>query len=340
MKRVRISILLAALAVTLLAPGAVGARGDASAARAEHDRIVAYWTPARMAAAKPKDYAYDPKLGKIVPFARPGGGSTTGASWTGNGAIEQRSGKLYFSTSGGNWQCSASVANSTAAGGQAVILTAGHCVYDGSEGWSFNLMYIPDFDSSPTYTCGQTVHGCWTATRLGVHENFHPSGFGPDAALRVDYGFALVGPGGHSGIADLDTVTGGYGLNTGTVANSVTKWAFGYPAAGRYKGKDLTYCTGSTVDDPYGVGTWGMVCNMTGGSSGGPWIYGTTNPAVYTAGTLLTSVNSYGYSGLNYMFGPRFNTATGVVFGDVQDGSATGGTTVLCATGLNPPNCP
>lgn len=333
--RVRISIVLVALVVPLLLPVAAGAR-SADTARAEHDRIVAYWTPARIAAARWKDYRVDPRSGKITPFARPGSGG--GASWTGNGAIEQRSGRILFSTTQGDWICSGSVVNSTS-GSAATVLTAGHCVYDGSEGWSFNFMYIPDFDDAPTYTCSQTVHGCWTATRLGVHENFHPSGFGPDAALRVDYGFALVGAGGHSGTADLDTVTGGYGLNTATVANNVTKWAFGYPAAGRYKGKDLTYCTGQTVDDPYGVGTWGMVCNMTGGSSGGPWIFGTTNPANYTDQTLLTSTNSYGYQGLNYMFGPRFNAATGTVFGDVQDGTATGGTTVLCTTGVNPPSC-
>jgi hypothetical protein len=337
--RVRMSIVLAALVLPLLLPGAVGARGADAARQAEHDRIVAYWTPARIAAAKWKDYRVDPKSGKITPYAKPGGGGG-GSSWTGNGAIEQRSGRILFSTSGGDWICSGSVVNSTS-GTSAVVLTAGHCVYDGAEGWSYNFMYIPDFDDAPTYTCGQTVLGCWTATRLGVHENFHPSGFGPDAALRVDYGFALVGPGGKGGSvpADLDAATGGYGLNTGSVGNSVTKWAFGYPAAGRYHGKDLVYCTGGTVDDPYGVGTWGMVCNMTGGSSGGPWIYGTTNPANYSDQTLLTSVNSYGYSGLNYMFGPRFNAATGTVFGDVQDGSATAGTTVLCTTGITPPSC-
>jgi V8-like Glu-specific endopeptidase len=335
--RVRISIVLVALLVPMLLPGAAGARGADAARRAEHDRIVAYWTPARIAAAQWKDYRVDPRSGKITPFAKPGGGG--GASWPNEGAIEQRSGRILFSTSQGDWICSGSVVNSTS-GTAATVLTAGHCVYDGSEGWSFNFMYIPDFDSNPTYTCGQTTHGCWTAARLGVHENFHPSGFGPDAALRVDYGFALVGPGGHSGTADLDTVTGGYGLNTGTVAHNVVKWAFGYPAAGRYHGRDLTYCTGTTTDDPNLSGTWGMVCNMTGGSSGGPWIHGTTDPATYTAGTLLTSVNSYGYSGVNKMFGPRFNTATGVVFGDVQDGSATGGTTVLCTTGITEPNCP
>jgi hypothetical protein len=333
--RVRISIVLAALVVPLLLPGAAGARGADAAARAEHDRIVAYWTPARIAAAQWKDFRVDPASGKAIPYAKPGGGG--GASWTGGGDIVHRSGRILFSTSGGDWICSGSVVNSTS-GDSAVVLTAGHCVYDGSEGWSYNFMYIPAFDLNPTYTCGSTTYGCWTATRLGVHENFHPSGFGPDAALRVDYGFALVGLGGNTN-ADLDSVTGGYGLNTATVAHNVTKWAFGYPAAGRYKGKDLTYCTGTTSDDPYLSGTWGMVCNMTGGSSGGPWIYGTTNPAVYSGSTLLTSVNSYGYSGINSMFGPRFNAATGTVFGDVQDGSATGGTTVLCTTGINPPNC-
>jgi len=345
--RVRISIVLAALAVALVLPGFAAARGDSAAAvaKAEHDRIVAYWTPARIAAAKWKDYRVDPNSGKIVPYARPGGGGGGGASWTGNGAIELRSGRILFSTTGGDWICSGSVVNgsSSAPAGSAVVLTAGHCTYDGSEGWSFNFMYIPDFDDAPTYTCSATVYGCWTATRLGVHENFHPSGFGPDSALQVDYGFALVGPGGKGGTvpADLDAATGGYGLyasNT-AISNSVVKWAFGYPAAGKYKGKDLTYCTGSTTDDPYGVGTWGMVCNMTGGSSGGPWIYGTTDPAVYGAGTLLTSVNSYGYQGGNQMFGPRFNAATGTVFGDVADGTATGGTTVLCTTGLTEPNC-
>ena len=66
---------------------------------------------------------------------------------------------------------------------------------------------------------------------------------------------------------------------------------------------------------------------MTGGSSGGPWLWGTTNPA--DGSGLLSSVNSYGYSGLTYMFGPRFNGETSTVLGDVQDGSATAGVTVL-----------
>jgi V8-like Glu-specific endopeptidase len=332
--RVRISIVLAALAVTMVLPGIAAARGGdaAAAAKAEHDRIVAYWTPARLAAAKPKDFVRDAKTGKFTPLKRPGGagggGAVTGASWTGNGAIEQRSGKLFFSTTGGRWQCSASVVNDgSTSNGYSTILTAGHCTYDGSEGWSFNVLYIPDYDDAPTSACENTVHGCWTATRLAINSDFYPSGFGPAAALRVDYGFMRMGLGGKSGTAELDAVTGGYGLKTSGVALQDTQWAFGYPAASPYSGADLTYCKGNTSNDPFGTGTWGMACGMTGGSSGGPWLWGTTNPA--DGSGLLSSVNSYKYNFLNNMYGPRFNSETTTVLGDLVDGSATSGASVV-----------
>jgi V8-like Glu-specific endopeptidase len=335
--RLRTSIVLAALAVTLVLPGAVGARnGDAAAAsaKAEHDRIVAYWTPARIAAAKAKDFRVDPKSGKITPFARPGGSGGTGASWTGNGAVEERIGRILFSSGGSDWICSGSVVNDTAST-VSVVLTAGHCVYDGTDGWSYNFMFMPDFDDDPNYTCAQRVLGCWTATRLAANSDFVPSGFGPNAALRVDYGFALVGAGSKGG--QLDATVGGYNLKTSGVTTNDTQWAFGYPAEGRYKGRDLIYCTGKTIDDPNGVGTWGMACNMNGGSSGGGWLWGTTNPADGSGS--LSSVNSYGYSGLTYMFGPRFNAETTTVMGDVLDGSQTAGASRVCNTGATKPNC-
>ena len=46
--------LTAALAPAALASAAAPATADN--ARAEHDRIVAYWTPERMKAAKPRDF--------------------------------------------------------------------------------------------------------------------------------------------------------------------------------------------------------------------------------------------------------------------------------------------
>jgi hypothetical protein len=51
-----------------------------------------------------------------------------------------------------------------------------------------------------------------------------------------------------------------------------------------------------------------MACNMTGGSSGGPWIADSTNPG--TIEGKVASLNSYGYSGLTFMFGPKFTSDT------------------------------
>jgi V8-like Glu-specific endopeptidase len=331
--RPRVLLVLGALVLTMLMPGTVGARSAQAGAKAEHDRIVAYWTPARIAAAKWKNFDRD-SSGKFNPSkGKPptSGGTVRGASWTGNGEIEKRSGRILFSTVAGDWICSGSVVNDGTGNGQSIVLTAGHCVYDGSEGWSFNFMYIPDFDDAPTYTCANTVYGCWTATRLAANSTFvSGGGFGTNQTVAVDYGFARVGTGGKNNL-ELDSVTSGYDLNTAALSNNEVKWAFGYPAAGKYHGSDLVYCKGPTINDPNGAATWGIACDMTGGSSGGPWIWNTTNPAQYTTATKLTSVNSYGYSGLTYMFGPKFNGATATVAGDAGDGTQTNGTSIVHA---------
>lgn len=338
--RVRISIVLAALAVAIVLPGIAAARGDgaAAAAKAEQDRIIAYWTPARIAAAKPKDFVRDANTGRLIPFAKPGGGGGTGASWTGDEPVELRIGRILFSSGGSDWICSGSVISEGDAS-FSVILTAGHCVYDGSDGWSYNFLFMPDFDDNPNYDCAARVMGCWTANRLAINSDFYPSGFGPDKALRVDYGFARVGTGNKLGQLDA-AVNGGYGIRTDTVVNADIQWAFGYPAEGRYKGKDLIFCTGQTAPDPNLSGTYGMNCNMNGGSSGGGWIFGATNPSGPTQlARDISSVNSYGYSGLAKMFGPKFNLETTEVRDAVLTNTQTGNTR-LCTTGVNPPSCP
>jgi V8-like Glu-specific endopeptidase len=331
-------------AVALVAVGLLGTPAQAKSSatdRTEDARVLAYWTPARIANAKVRDYVRN-DAGKMIPYAKPpSGGAVTGASWTNGGAIQQRSGRILFSSGGSDWICSGSVVNDASTGnGFSIVLTAGHCVYDGNDGWSYNFLYMPNFDAQPSYDCNTRTSGCWRANLLSAHDDFVPGGFGSDETVRVDYGFARVGLRiAGSGTAELDAATGGYGLNTATLANNVTKWAFGYPAEGKYKGNDLVYCSGPTVEDPYGSPTWGVACNMNGGSSGGPWITGTTTPAVYSASTLLTSVNSYGYSGLTYMFGPKFNPETQTVFASAVSGSASPGASVVCAVGTSAPNC-
>ncbi len=178
--------LTAALAPAALATAAAPAKADH--AKAEHDRIVAYWTPERMKAAKPRDFVRQ-KDGSFTlaptPKAKPGGGttstvisSTSGASWINGGEVLTRTGKVYFSLGGLNYQCSGSVASDGVQGGKSIVLTAAHCVFDNETGvWAANWTFIPAFDNNPdTTTAGctapKTTYGCWTAERLVAHSGF------------------------------------------------------------------------------------------------------------------------------------------------------------------------
>jgi len=319
MRRSKIAAAAALLTVLALLPLAAApvAAGDPGAkAKAEHQRIINYWTAERLANAKPRDFVRT-SGGKFVPKAKPGSG--TGASWTGGGSVIQRTGKVWFSMDGGDWVCSASaVADSRS--GFSLVLTAGHCAYDEvNHAFATNWTYIPSFDTAPTFTCPQTTYGCWTTAAGGlvVHNGYATAGGFNTQATVHDFAIAVVGPGGKNGTTQLDSL-GTYGIAYPAISTGGTVHAFGYPAAGRYHGSDLTYCTGPTFNDLYNDNlTWGIKCNMTGGSSGGPWIAGFTN----SAGT-LTSLNSYGYSGLSNMYGPKFNSNTQAVYNTADSATA------------------
>lgn len=313
------TLLTAIVLLTAFAAPAAAAKPTAEAkAKAEHQRIVDYWTAERIAGAQPRDFvrtsggAFQPK-----PKAKPGrgggggGGTVTGASWTGGGPVVQRTGKVLFTMGGGNYVCSATVVQEpTPRNTHSLVLTAGHCAYDEvAEAFATNWIFVPSFDTSPTFTCANATIGCWTAVGLVVHSGYATAGGFNTQATIHDFAIAIVGGGGTTGTTtQLDTaVGGGYGIAYPGISTGDSVHAFGYPAAGRYKGKDLTYCAGPTFNDANnGNATWGIACNMTGGSSGGPWLAGFTQTG---AGT-LTSLNSYGYSGLSNMYGPKFNADT------------------------------
>ena len=143
--------LLAALALIAI-PAAAGPVGAAGPRVSEHDRIVAYWTPARLKAAVPRDFVRSGD--KFVPKARPGGGGgVTGASWNGGGLILKASGKVYFVMGSSGYVCSGSVVNDSRNGatGKSLVLTAGHCAYDETNhAFATNWIFIPDYDDGPT----------------------------------------------------------------------------------------------------------------------------------------------------------------------------------------------
>jgi V8-like Glu-specific endopeptidase len=316
---------LVATAALAGAPSATAAppieRTDDATARqaAEHQRIIDFWTVERVRRAVPRDFVLTPK--GFRPAAKPGGGAgtTTGSSWTGGGAVLKTTGKVLFAMGGSYYVCSGDVIQDGTSG-RSVVLTAGHCVYDETNhAFATNWTFVPEYDSAPASLttslsfCAQTTLGCWTASALVVHSGFTTAGSFNTQATLHDWGFAVLGPGGKDSNTLVDDVTAAQDVTfTGTQTVGTTVSAFGYPAAGRFKGTDLVYCRGPLTTDPNnGDRTWGVRCTMTGGSSGGPW-FGTFNDNS-GVGTQM-SVNSYGYSGVSYMFGPKFDSKTQATF--------------------------
>jgi hypothetical protein len=314
--------LLAALAFIVVP--AVAAPAGAAGGSSQRDRTLAYWTPARMQSAIPRDFVRSAQGFK--PVAKPGsGGGVTGASWTKGGAILKASGKVYFKLGTQGYVCSGSVATDHRSG-KSLVLTAGHCAYDETNGaFATDWLFIPEYDTNPTLSnCQTTTYGCWTADALVVHNGFATAGGFNTQATIHDFAFAVVGAGGKSGTAQLDATVGSFGLTTSGISSGQKLYAFGYPAAGKYHGNDLIYCAGNIFPDDLNQDlTWGMPCGMTGGSSGGPWL---SSFSESTGSGTLSSLNSYGYSGIKNMYGPKFNSDTADVYSAAD--SANGNTIV------------
>jgi hypothetical protein len=131
-----------------------------------------------------------------------------------------------------------------------------------------------------------------------------------------DFAFAVVGPGGLSGTAELDVVVHENPISFTALSGGTDTWLFGYPAAQKYQRTDLIHCRGPLGSDPrMADATYGVGCNMTGGSSGGPWLSPFTSA---TGEGTLVSVNSYGDQGESVMYGPKFNEVTAALFADAQ----------------------
>lgn len=334
MKKSLLVLVAFATMAAMLYAGSAAAPATASTPASEHQRIIDFWTPARVAQAIPRDFVFDPTTGRFElkkptnpggGGGKPGGGGTssdtTGSSWNGGGTVAKTTGKVLFAMDNSYWVCSASVVQESGSD-QAVVLTAGHCVYDETNHqFATDWMFIPDYDATPVQLtasgsfCSETLYGCWTAQSLYVDSGFATAnGFNQQATLN-DVGIAVVGAGGLDNNTSVDSV-GTQAVSFTSVGTGATVLAFGYPAAKRYKGTDLVYCEGPLGTDAYNNGlTYQLACDMTGGSSGGPW-YGSFQDSSGTGITM--SVNSYGYQGITAMYGPMFGSWTGDVYAAAQ----------------------
>jgi len=261
----------------------------AATTKAAADRVTAYWTAARMRHAVPAKApsttnASSAPVAKgqpqaVSPRAKPGGTTTYPAN------VVATTGKVFFTEAGTNYVCSGTA---TTSGNQSVVTTAGHCVNEGPGAYVTNFAFVPAYDN------GAQPYGKWTARTLVTTTQWAQQG-----DITYDGGFAVMNL---INGKTLQATVGGQGIGF-NVARGLTYNAYGYPAAGKFNGQTLRSCSGTATPDPYNqTQSQGIPCDMTGGSSGGPWLINNN--------TTLNSVNSFGYQGLrNTMFGPYFGTA-------------------------------
>ncbi|MFG2194184.1 trypsin-like serine peptidase [Streptomyces sp. NPDC048639] len=281
-------------------PSTVHTAADTAAAQ---KRVQEFWTAERMRKAEPLDLlsvsredlgglSADVPTGKAktVSPVRPSGASTMafpegGGPWTGGGKVVTTAGRVFFSYQGRTASCSGNAVTST---NGSTVLTAGHCVkLQGA--WHTNWVFVPGYHD------GQAPYGRWAAAKTLSTPQWTAT-----EDINYDVGAAVVSP--LEG-KKLNDVVGGQGVAFNTGYNQ-DMYSFGFPAADPYDGEKFIHCSGKTFKDFLLSQDHGITCDMTGGSSGGPWF---TKFDEKTGTGLQSSVNSFKYNFITtWMFGPVF----------------------------------
>lgn len=260
------------------------------------EALEAYWTPERMKNAKPGNTINSQGWGEQGRSIMPKAGAEAQAApqpkaaplkRAGSPAPVSHIGKVFFTLGGQNYVCSANAVQST---NQSTVATAGHCTYDINAGWASKFVFVP------AYNNGDAPYGMWSATSLHSTNEWVSRN-----DISYDGAFAVVAPlNGRTLAATVGASKIGFNL-----ARGLTYTAYGYPAATPFNGETLKSCYGTASRDRIGgTQSQGIPCDMTGGSSGGPWFIGSGS-----SGT-QNSVNSFGYNiQKNVMYGPYFGSS-------------------------------
>jgi V8-like Glu-specific endopeptidase len=207
-------------------------------------------------------------------------------------------GKLFFTDqTGANFICSASVIRPH------LVLTARHCIFNyvDPQGGQFftTVVFYPGWFCAAA-PCPQPggangfLHNGWPARMLATWVS-------NAAGAQFDIGFIQTfddqggGCGGSSG-RPIESYTGVLGFQTGGDVRTFHYNMFGYPAAPPFTGTLMVEAQGSPgADNPFGTtNTFSNGNDMTGGSSGGPWII-SFFPDQSGNANIVFGLNSFGF---------------------------------------------
>lgn len=252
---------------------------------------VDFWTPERIARAKPLDTGFQLGAPESSPLAKPVTFSSEPVNPLGYpNRIHGRILMQFPNALPGYYSCSGTV---TTSGSGSLVTTAGHCAYDfQSKSVATSAVFFPGLSAYGT------PYGPWPVTNIILNKTWVTK---KDA---YDYDFAMFR------VAPIFGPIQGLG-SRGIGFNQPRKQRYqeyGYPAEGRpeYDGNQLIRCDSGYLPDPgryRGPRSIGMRCDAEGGTSGGGWV---------SQKSFLVSVSSHGYptSLPGKLFGPYFGKQT------------------------------
>ena len=246
----------------------------------------------------------------------------------------------------GGYVCSGTVVNDSDAiadNGRAIIITAAHCAYDDvNKAFARNVLFIPDqANTSGTRTdsnCDNDPLGCWTPSFAVVDDDWSTRTFPNN--IPWDYAYYVVNDADDGDSYDNDSVSDAYSgpvlpINVLTLQAAAGSMPLTFLSPNTNNGdpepgsNDYTHALGysynedpkfmycaedmATVDYISNVTAnwWLMHCNLSGGSSGGPWL----QPMV-DSNNYIISVNSWGYTTEPGMAGPfLYSNSASCLFG-------------------------
>jgi hypothetical protein len=240
------------------------------------------------------------------------GDSIANARWGTGGNIQFAAGRIYFEMPNNprkkRWSgyvCSGTVVTDTATD-RSIILTAAHCVYDdANQSFARRVIFIPNQDGSSRGTdtdCSNDPIGCWAVDFGVVDENWtlnvFPNNIEWDYAYYVVAGSGAHTPGQESGTDEaLDGAVTPMGITFAPQNTGNYTYALGYSYS---EDPNFMYCAENMSQESQ-VNWWLGNCELSGGSSGGPWVQSDDNDLDTDN---VMSVNSWGYTDRPGMAGP------------------------------------
>lgn len=298
--------LLALLAILALAPAALAGQrthapaavlASASSESAEAARVLRYWTPQRMASARPLDLVLARRGRTDLRLGRPASGATASFLTVKTPEVPPYSynGRIFIRIGKKRGYCSGTAINSPT---RQLVLTAGHCVNTGPvEGptiWFRDLLFVP------AYTAGKAPFGAFPARSSKI---FAPRQWTRQGNPDFDLGAFLTAPNKRR-LNLADAVGGGATIALGLPRNQ--RFAtFGYPGrVKRMQGCNSPYVGDDRLSFPFpGPPTLAIRCRWAPGASGGGWLI--------AGGTQINGLNSYLHlDDRSRTYGPYFTRET------------------------------